>query len=343
MAEPLRCPGCGEPVAPEWTFCPACERPLAESRCPGCGLAIKPHWKRCPGCGRRLACAACGRLLPPAASECPHCWPAGGPGETGDRYVEPLTGMEFVFVKGGAYAMGDLFEVGWDNETPLREVVIEDFYLAKTPVTQGQWLKVMAENPSHFRLGEDYPVEQVSWADVQEFIRRLRERSPGAAEFRLPTEAEWERAARGGLDGATYAWGDRYYDPLEGWRANTWQGAFPMRDTAEDGHHGTAPVGCYPPNGFGLVDMIGNVWEYTRDLWVPGHPAGPQADPEGPPAELTARFADASGTRLVIKGGSWLCAPNFCARYRPAARQPQERDLGAGHLGFRTVLRTPPS
>ena len=146
---------------------------------------------------------------------------------------------------------------------------------------------------------------------------------------------------RAGLDGATYVWGEEYYDPVEGWRANSWQGFFPLKDDADDGYRGMAPVGCFPPNGYGLFDLAGNVWEYARDWYLPGHPPGPASDPQGPDLALTARFAGPAGPSVVIKGGSYLCAPNFCARYRPAARQPQELGLGASHLGFRTVLNAP--
>jgi formylglycine-generating enzyme len=174
---------------------------------------------------------------------------------------------------------------------------------------------------------ENHPVVNVAYEDAKAYAEWL-----GRS---LPTEAEWEFAALGGLEGTKYAWGDSY-DPADGWKANTWQGDFPMHDEALDGFSGTAPVGCFPPNGYGLVDMIGNVWEYTSDRWRPFHmphfaslPAKQEISSDAPSA----------GGPLTIKGGSWLCAPNFCERYRPSARQPQEKGLGAVHIGFRTILR----
>jgi formylglycine-generating enzyme required for sulfatase activity len=119
--------------------------------------------------------------------------------------------------------------------------------------------------------------------------------------------------------------------------ANTWQGVFPVYDTAEDGYAGRAPVGCFGPNGYGLYDMIGNVWEWTSDWYRPGHAQAPADNPAGPDLREVHLAAGQMPSR-VIKGGSYLCAPNYCARYRPTARQPQEADLSTGHVGFRTVL-----
>jgi sulfatase modifying factor 1 len=166
-----------------------------------------------------------------------------------------------------------------------------------------------------------HPVTQVAYEDAQAYAAWA-----GKA---LPTEAEWEYAARGGLDGAVFAWGDELA-PGGQLMANTWQGEFPWQNLTQDGYAGTSPVGAFPPNGYGLHDATGNVWEWTCEEAGDGHaPASPCC---GPAAEETI-------PRRVIKGGSHLCAPNYCLRYRPAARQFEAIDTSTGHIGFRCVIR----
>jgi sulfatase modifying factor 1 len=177
---------------------------------------------------------------------------------------------------------------------------------------------------------DNHPVVHIAYEDAVAYARwRGRE---------LPTEAQWEFAARGGRDGED-DWSsafDAEGKPI----ANTWQGVFPVLDSKEDGYAGTAPVGCFKPNGYGLYDMIGNVWEWTADWYRPGHAREAAVNPTGPDVKSIRLPAGQAASR-VIKGGSYLCASNYCARYRPAARQPQETNLSAAHLGFRTVLNKP--
>ena len=172
----------------------------------------------------------------------------------------------------------------------------------------------------------DDPVVQVSLEDAQAYAEW--------AGRRLPSEAECEFAARGGLDGKPFAWGD-VFTPGGVYMANTWQGLFPDEDSGADGHSGRAEVSCYPPNGYGLYDMIGNVWEWTQDPYYPDKrfepPEGVESigfDPRQPDVPVG-----------VIKGGSFLCTPNYCGRYRPAARHAQDTGLGTNHIGFRTVAK----
>jgi formylglycine-generating enzyme required for sulfatase activity len=157
----------------------------------------------------------------------------------------------------------------------------------------------------------------------------------------LPTEAEWEYAARGGLEGAVFTWGDDHF-PGGSAMANTWQGEFPWQNQALDGFVGTSPVGSFPPNGYGLYDMCGNVWEWTSD-WFASHRSESSKSPCCAPDDLqvmsTEHRSGETIPRRVIKGGSHLCAPSYCLRYRPAARQGQAVDSSTTHIGFRCVLR----
>jgi formylglycine-generating enzyme required for sulfatase activity len=282
-----------------------------------------------------------------------------------------MTDDAMIWLPGGRFRMGS--DVHYAEEAPAHEVEVTGFWIDRTPVTNRQFAAFVAATghvtlaergldpaahphlpPDLLRPGamvfapprepvslddptrwwayveganwraplgpgsaiagfEDHPVVHVAWEDALAYA--------AWAGRDLPTEAEWEFAARGGLaDDA--AW-DEPFDPASGWKANVWQGRFPAENRREDGWLTTAPAGCFPPNGYGLHDMTGNVWEYVRDGWT----AVPGAEPDA--------------ARVTVKGGSWLCAPSYCARYRPAARQPQDRALGANHIGFRTVLRVP--
>lgn len=187
---------------------------------------------------------------------------------------------------------------------------------------------------------DDHPVVHVAYADAEAYARW--------AGKELPTEAEWEFAAWGGLENAEFSWGDEL-NPEGRQMANTWQGEFPLQNLALDGFERTSPVRAFPPNGYGLHDMIGNVWEWTSDYWSTQHPAEaakaccvPQ-NPRGGPMEASYDPCQPiiRIPRRVVKGGSHLCAPNYCRRYRPAARHAQPIDSSMSHVGFRCLRRAP--
>ena len=191
---------------------------------------------------------------------------------------------------------------------------------------------------SNIKDRDDHPVVHVSFADALAYAQW--------AGKELPTEAEWEFAARGGLDGEEFAWGDALA-PGGKHMANTWQGNFPLQNLCEDGFDRTSPVTAFPPNGYGVHDMIGNVWEWTADWWSSKHegdapkacciPHNPRGGPENVSYDPT--LPKIKIPRKVLKGGSHLCAPNYCRRYRPAARHAEPIDTSTSHVGFRCVMR----
>jgi formylglycine-generating enzyme required for sulfatase activity len=185
---------------------------------------------------------------------------------------------------------------------------------------------------------EDHPVVHVAYEDAKAYA--------DWAGKSLPTEAEWEFAARGGLDSAKYVWGNEFA-PNGQLMANTWQGEFPWQNLKSDGYEGTSPIGAFPANGYGLFDMAGNVWEWTSDFFRPRHTGDTVKScctPRNPRVEVydqgkIAHGPDAHIPRRVVKGGSHLCAPSYCLRYRPAARQGEAVDTSTSHIGFRCIVR----
>jgi formylglycine-generating enzyme len=191
---------------------------------------------------------------------------------------------------------------------------------------------------SNINTLDNHPVVHVAFSDALAYARW--------AGKDLPTEAEWEFAARGGLDGAEFAWGDEF-TPCGKHMANTWQGNFPHENCCKDGFSRTSPVTAFPANAYGIHDMIGNVWEWTTDWYsskheadaskaccIPKNPRGAREEDSYDPRQPRTKIP-----RKVIKGGSHLCAPNYCRRYRPAARHAEDVDTSTSHLGFRCIIR----
>jgi formylglycine-generating enzyme len=220
---------------------------------------------------------------------------------------------------------------------PLRQVDLRDWSQWWQFKFGANWRHPYGPRSSIAGL-HNHPVVHVANCDAEVYAKW--------AGKELPTEAEWEFAARGGLDGAEFAWGDEF-TPDSKHRANTWQGAFPHQNLAADGYERTSPVRAFPPNGYGLYDMIGNVWEWTADWYAPRHqadaekaccipqnPRGGREDASYDPCQPKIRIP-----RKVLKGGSHLCAPNYCRRYRPAARHAEPVDTSTSHVGFRCVIR----
>ena len=222
---------------------------------------------------------------------------------------------------------------------PSRVVDMRDWSQWWTFMKDANWRRPYGPKTNIKDL-DDHPVFHESYADALAYALW--------AGKDLPTEAEWEFAARGGLEGEEFAWGNTL-NPGGRHMANTWQGTFPIQNSADDGFERTSPVTSFPPNGYGIYDMIGNVWEWTTDWWSAKHgadtkkacctPVNPRGGPES--ASLDPNQPSIRIPRKVLKGGSHLCAPNYCRRYRPAARHAEAVDTSTSHVGFRCVSRRP--
>ncbi len=263
------CPQCGRPVEKGWKFCPVCERKLPEDVCPACGKPVEPEWKLCPFCGQKLQSLVSGQE-------------AGQEPEDSreEGFEEPLTGMRFIYVPGGTFEMGDMEGEGAPDEQPVHLVRLDGFYMAACPVTQRQWQVVIEGNPSRFK-GEDLPVEQVTWDAARRFAELLSRMSGSGFRFDLPSEAQWEYAARSG--GQRQRWAGGAEVEQLGWIAENSEGR-------------TRPVGRKQPNLLGLCDMSGNVWEWCRDDYLADAYRRHAADNP---------VVSGAGSEKVLRGGAW--------------------------------------
>ncbi|XP_074908734.1 formylglycine-generating enzyme isoform X2 [Buteo buteo] len=258
-----------------------------------------------------------------------------------------------VAIPGGVFTMGtDEPEIHQDGEGPARRVHVNSFYMDQYEVSNEEFerfvnstgyvteaekfgdsfvfegmlseeVKADIHQAVSNTAGMDHPVLHVSWNDAVAFCTW--------AGKRLPTEAEWEYSCRGGLENRLFPWGNKL-QPKGQHYANIWQGVFPTNNTAEDGYKGTAPVTAFPPNGYGLYNIVGNAWEWTSDWWAVHHSTDEVHNPKGP----------SSGTDRVKKGGSYMCHKSYCYRYRCAARSQNTPDSSASNLGFRCAADTLP-
>ena len=295
-----------------------------------------------------LALTDCRRAPQPVETTAPAESSIGDPG---------ASTKDMVFIEGGKFLMGT--NAGLPYEGPAHEVTVEPFWMDAHEVTVAEfarfvestgyvtqaeefgWSGVFDAEAKEWRdtdganwrhpngpdstAAPDEPVTQVSYNDDLAYAEW--------AEKSLPTEAEWEYAARGRLAGKTYAWGDELR-PGGKCVANWWQGSFPDLNTGEDGYTGLAPVARFAPNGFGLYDMAGNVWEWCADWFDKGYyRESTVMNPTGP----------RTGKERIIRGGSWMCGEDYCAGYRVAARSHATPETALNNLGFRCVLRIPPA
>ena len=257
---------------------------------------------------------AMSKTAEPTPKPAPTARPAPKGANPGQTWAEPTTGMEFVWVPGGCFQMGSPpQEAGrFDNEGPVHEVCVDGFWMGKYEITQGQWSKVMGGNPSYFKKGERHPVEQVSWNDIKSFISRLSSANPGV-KFSLPSEAQWEYACRSGGKPEKYCGGNNV-DGLAWYSGNSGSS--------------THPVGTKSPNGLGLYDMSGNVWEWCEDVYDKnGYSSHSRQNP----------LSTGGGSYRVFRGGSWISEPRYVRSADRNGGGPGNRgnDLGA------RLLRSP--
>jgi sulfatase modifying factor 1 len=219
---------------------------------------------------------------------------------------------------------------------PDHPVALDDHYQWWSYVRGANWRHPLGPR-SNIQGKEKYPVVHIAYEDAEAYAKWVGER--------LPTEAEWEFAARGGLAGNLYAWGNDFH-PKGNWMANTHQGHFPLEDQGADGFAGLAPVAQFPANGYGLYDMAGNVWQWTSDWYRPDYyeqlaaPGGVARNPQGPDSPWDP--SEPSEQKRVIRGGSFLCTDQYCARYLVGSRGKGEISSGSNHLGFRCAKSAPP-